>query len=271
MKSFLRILLCVFNWFLWPLFVCCRLLPETLLSLTLRWRKMLKALATQAARGLGFSIELSSIFSFLLSFFLIVPILLVYRVLAPPTFGSSPNFEAITLGNKIVEDVDSAVNATLTTRCDFLLNFISLNPVLFIMFFCIFAAYYADRCMRSPSQPSTSLNSLVRLVVLCLTSLKFYHNILLLKLINFATILMLRYRLSCRWWLLLPFFWQFESEMVFCFSLLPCLVSLDWIFKRLMLSPLSMVFLWMSLLSMVGLRRYDFSFLKCYLLRIECL
>uniref|UniRef100_M4F847 non-specific serine/threonine protein kinase n=1 Tax=Brassica campestris TaxID=3711 RepID=M4F847_BRACM len=37
-------------------------------------------------------------------------------VLAPPTFGSSPNFEAITLGNKIVEDVDSAVNATLTTR-----------------------------------------------------------------------------------------------------------------------------------------------------------
>ncbi|XP_018485426.1 serine/threonine-protein kinase STY8 [Raphanus sativus] len=37
-------------------------------------------------------------------------------VLAPPTFGSSPNFEAITLGNKIVEDVDSAVNATLATR-----------------------------------------------------------------------------------------------------------------------------------------------------------
>ncbi|KAF3561067.1 hypothetical protein DY000_02012011 [Brassica cretica] len=37
-------------------------------------------------------------------------------VLAPPTFGSSPNFEAITLGNKIVEDVDSAVNPTLTTR-----------------------------------------------------------------------------------------------------------------------------------------------------------
>ncbi|XP_013643362.2 serine/threonine-protein kinase STY8 isoform X2 [Brassica napus] len=38
------------------------------------------------------------------------------RVLATPTFGSSPNFEAITLGNKIVEDVDSAVNATLATR-----------------------------------------------------------------------------------------------------------------------------------------------------------
>ncbi|KFK40150.1 hypothetical protein AALP_AA3G336800 [Arabis alpina] len=37
-------------------------------------------------------------------------------VLAPPTFGSSPNFEAITQGNKIVEDVDSAVNATLTNR-----------------------------------------------------------------------------------------------------------------------------------------------------------
>ncbi|KAH0923220.1 hypothetical protein HID58_023238 [Brassica napus] len=37
-------------------------------------------------------------------------------VLATPTFGSSPNFEAITLGNKIVEDVDSAVNATLATR-----------------------------------------------------------------------------------------------------------------------------------------------------------
>ncbi|XP_013622569.1 PREDICTED: tyrosine-protein kinase FRK-like isoform X2 [Brassica oleracea var. oleracea] len=38
------------------------------------------------------------------------------RVLAPPTFGSSPNFEAITLGSKIVEDVDSAVNAPLATR-----------------------------------------------------------------------------------------------------------------------------------------------------------
>ncbi|KAF2577854.1 hypothetical protein F2Q68_00003743 [Brassica cretica] len=37
-------------------------------------------------------------------------------VLAPPTFGSSPNFEAITLGSKIVEDVDSAVNAPLATR-----------------------------------------------------------------------------------------------------------------------------------------------------------
>ncbi|XP_009150775.1 serine/threonine-protein kinase STY8 isoform X1 [Brassica rapa] len=37
-------------------------------------------------------------------------------VLATPTFGSSPNFEAITLGSKIVEDVDSAVNATLATR-----------------------------------------------------------------------------------------------------------------------------------------------------------
>ena len=143
-------------------------------------------------------------------FFLTVPFLLVYRVLAPPTFGSSPNFEAITLGNKIVEDVDSAVNATLTTRYDLLLNFCfsewCFSLCLLYSFLTYFAACYADQCMRSPSQPSTSLNSLVRLVVLRLTSVKFCHDILFLKLINFATILMLRYRLSCMGWFPFHFF-----------------------------------------------------------------
>ena len=33
-----------------------------------------------------------------------------------------------------------------------------------------------------------------------------------------------------------------------------------------MLSPLRMAFLWMSLLLMVGLKRYDFSFLKHHML-----
>ncbi|XP_013639246.1 PREDICTED: uncharacterized protein LOC106344403 [Brassica oleracea var. oleracea] len=71
------------------------------------------------------------------------PAFVMYRVvLSTPTFGSSPNFEPITPGSKLV---DSAVNATLATR-----------------FLTCFAAYFADRCMRLPFQPSISLNSLVR-------------------------------------------------------------------------------------------------------------
>lgn len=41
-----------------------------------------------------------------------VYLILVQRVLAPPTFGSSPNFEAFTQAYKHhAEDDDSAVNA----------------------------------------------------------------------------------------------------------------------------------------------------------------
>lgn len=57
---------------------------------------MLKALTLQVGRGMEFypiEIDLEP-FSILL-FFVIVRFFHVKRALAPPTFGSSPNFEAI--------------------------------------------------------------------------------------------------------------------------------------------------------------------------------
>ncbi|XP_033135699.1 serine/threonine-protein kinase STY8 isoform X2 [Brassica rapa] len=89
------------------MFIVYRLLPETLLSQTLLWRKMLKALATQAARG-----------------FLHLQLLALLQILRR------------------------------------LLLEIKLLKMLIVL---LMQLLLLDRCMRSPFQPSTSLNSLVRL------------------------------------------------------------------------------------------------------------
>lgn len=104
------------NWFLWPSFL--QVSPRNSADSDPAVEEDAQSSRQPSGQGYGVLFNLRSIFNHfqLCNFFLIVPFLSVKRVLAPPTFGSSPNFEAITQGNKIVEDVDSAVNATLSTR-----------------------------------------------------------------------------------------------------------------------------------------------------------